>query len=207
MAPFARALVRKSKRALKVAGLALDAGDNDSAVSRCYYAMFDIACAALLRAGVAEDKLPRTHNGLVEAFRKHAVQSGQIDRELGAELSRIESLRIKADYTGAEIELEEALEVVRKAELFVQTVERVFGLGEQYRAAGLQDDKPDPDDKISEPGVATAPVCAEEQRRQARENWLRFRQQQTQGAKRVEPRSVSDRGAEENRSPSLGDDE
>jgi len=150
--------------------------------------MFDIACAALLRAGVAEDKLPRTHNGLVE-------------------LSRIESLRIKADYTGAEIELEEALEVVRKAELFVQTVERVFGLGEQYRAAGLQDDKPDPDDKISEPGVATAPVCAEEQRRQARENWLRFRQQQTQGAKRVEPRSVSDRGAEENRSPSLGDDE
>jgi len=26
--------------------------------------MFDIARAALLRAGVAEDKLPRTHNGL-----------------------------------------------------------------------------------------------------------------------------------------------
>jgi hypothetical protein len=25
--------------------------------------MFDIARAALLRAGVAEDKLPRTHNG------------------------------------------------------------------------------------------------------------------------------------------------
>jgi len=64
MAPFALTLVRKSKRALKVAGLALNAGDNDSAVSRSYYAMFDIARAALLRAGVAEDKLPRTHNGL-----------------------------------------------------------------------------------------------------------------------------------------------
>ena len=61
MAPFALTLVRKSKRALKVAGLALNAGDNDSAVSRSYYAMFDIARAALLRAGVAEDKLPRTH--------------------------------------------------------------------------------------------------------------------------------------------------
>jgi uncharacterized protein (UPF0332 family) len=53
-APFARALVRKSARALKVARLALNAGDNDSAVSRSYYAMFDIARAALLRAGVAE---------------------------------------------------------------------------------------------------------------------------------------------------------
>ena len=55
--------------------------DYDSAVNRSYYAMFDIARAALLRAGVAEDKLPRTHNGVIDAFRQHAVQSGQIDRE------------------------------------------------------------------------------------------------------------------------------
>jgi hypothetical protein len=27
--------------------------------------MFDIARAAVLRAGVAEDKLPRTHNGVI----------------------------------------------------------------------------------------------------------------------------------------------
>src|SRR5207248_11077586 len=104
MAPFALTLVRKSKRALKVAGLALNAGDNDSAVNRSYYAMFDIARAALLRAGVAEDKLPRTHSGVIDAFRQHAVQSGQIDRELAADLSRTESHRIKADYTGIEIE-------------------------------------------------------------------------------------------------------
>lgn len=60
--PFILALVRKSDRAIHVSRLALDAGDNDSAVSRSYYAMFDIARAALLRAGLAEDKLPRTHN-------------------------------------------------------------------------------------------------------------------------------------------------
>jgi uncharacterized protein (UPF0332 family) len=35
---------------------------------------------------------------------------------------------MKADYTGTEIELMEATEVVEKAELFVQTVERVFAL-------------------------------------------------------------------------------
>jgi uncharacterized protein (UPF0332 family) len=62
--------------------------------------MFDIAQAALLRADVNEDKLPRTHSGVIEAFRRHAVQSGQIDRELATQLSRTESLRIKADYTG-----------------------------------------------------------------------------------------------------------
>jgi uncharacterized protein (UPF0332 family) len=58
--PFARVLVRKSERALKIAQFALSAGDNDSAVNRSYYAMFDIARAALLKAGIAEDKLPRT---------------------------------------------------------------------------------------------------------------------------------------------------
>jgi uncharacterized protein (UPF0332 family) len=89
--PFARVLVRKSRRALKVARLALDAGDNDSAVNRSYYAMFDIARAALLSAGVTEDKLPRTHNGVSEAFRQHAVQPGLMDQQLVSQLSRTAS--------------------------------------------------------------------------------------------------------------------
>ena len=55
MTRFARALVRKSKRALKSARLDLTDGDYDSAVNRSYYAMFDIARAAVLRAGVDED--------------------------------------------------------------------------------------------------------------------------------------------------------
>jgi uncharacterized protein (UPF0332 family) len=65
--PFARVLMRKSQRALKIARLALSAGDSDGALNRSYYAMFDVARAALLKAGVAEDKLPRTHNGVSEA--------------------------------------------------------------------------------------------------------------------------------------------
>lgn len=92
--PFSSVLVRKSQRALKAARLAVSAGDYDGAVNRSYYAMFDIARAALLKAGVTEDKLPRTHSGVSEAFRLHAVQSGLVDRQLAAELSRTESLRI-----------------------------------------------------------------------------------------------------------------
>ncbi|HEY5212456.1 MAG TPA: HEPN domain-containing protein [Acidobacteriaceae bacterium] len=192
-APFERALVRKGKRALNVARLALNAGDNDSAVSRSYYAMFDFAQAALLRAGVTEDKLPRTHSRVIEAFRSHAVQSGQIDRQLATQLSRTESLRIKADYTGSEIELSEAKEVVQNAELFVQTVERVFGLVKPSLAKEYENPTSKDDDKVSEPAVEGSkierkivklePISLEGIRRQARENWLQLRQLKVGAAK------------------------
>jgi uncharacterized protein (UPF0332 family) len=82
MTPFARALVRKSERALKTARIALSSGDFDNAVNRSFYSMFDIARAALLEAGVAEDRLPRTHTGLIDAFRQHAVQTGKFDKDM-----------------------------------------------------------------------------------------------------------------------------
>jgi uncharacterized protein len=209
--PLARVLMRKSKQALKLARLALNARDYDGAVNRSYYAMFDIARAALLKDGVAESKLPRTHNGISEAFRLHAVQSGRIDHELGAALSRTESLRIKADYTDLEVEPKLATETVERAELFVQTVERVFSLDEYSLSAEGddhdpdQDRGPDRDDLVSEPGVDVSkiegqeahlqPISLEEERRQARENWLRLRQQQIHGAKVAEPRRRVDRSA------------
>jgi uncharacterized protein (UPF0332 family) len=78
-------------------------------------------------AGVSKERRAR------EAFRSHAAQSGQIDRQLATQLSRTESLRIKADYTGTEIEL------VQNAELFVQTVERVFSLDKPSLAKELRE--------------------------------------------------------------------
>jgi predicted nucleotidyltransferase len=105
--------------------------------------------AALLRAGVAEDKLPRTHNGVIEVFRHHAVQSGLMDRQLAGELSRTVSLRIKADYTDLEMEPVVA----------VPKIER--------RDAHLQ------------------PISLEETRRQARDNWLRLRQQKIEGTRDI----------------------
>jgi uncharacterized protein len=214
--PFERALVRKGKRALKVARLALNAGDNDSAVSRSYYAMFDIAQAALLRSGIAEDKLPRTHNGVIEAFRSHAVQPGKIDRQLATQLSRTESLRIKADYTGTEIELDEATAVVQNAELFVQTVERVFRLDSSSLANEYENPTPKGDDKVSEPAAATSeierksvklePMSLEEIRRQARENWLQLRQQMGSAAKGAALSKNADRGAGEDQGHSIDDE-
>jgi uncharacterized protein (UPF0332 family) len=213
--PFERVLVRKSQRALKVAQLALNAGDYDSAVNMSYYAMFDFARAALLKAGVAEDKLPRTHNGVSEAFRLHAVQSGLIDRQLAAELSRTESLRIKADYTDLEIESKIASEVVEKAELFVKTVARVFSLDESSLATEYKNDNSNHDDKVSETGGVSKiektdanlqPISLEEIRREARENWLRSRQLKIEGAKGVGHGKDTGRDVKDDQSRSLGGD-
>ena len=213
--PFARVLVRKSQRALRVARLALNADDYDSAVNRSYYAMFDFARAALLKAGVAEDKLPRTHNGVSEAFRLHAVQSGLIDWQLAAELSRTESLRIKADYTDLEIEPKIASEVVEKAELFVKTVARVFSLDESSLATEYKNDNSNRDDKVSETGGVSKiektaanlqPISLEEIRREARENWLRSRQLKIEGAKGVGHGKDTGRDVKDDQSRSLDGD-
>jgi uncharacterized protein (UPF0332 family) len=208
--PFARVLVRKSQRALNVARLALDAGDSDSAVNRSYYAMLNVAQAALLSAGVAEDKLPRTHIGVSEAFRLHAVLPGLMDRQLAGELSRTESHRIRADYTDLEIEPKTATEIVEKAELFVQTVKRVFSLDESSLETKYENHGSDQDGKVSET-VATysnpertdahlQPISLEETRRQARENWLRMRQESETGNASGRPYSLEEerRQAREN---------
>ena len=205
-APLERALVRKGNKALEVAKLALEIGDHDSAVSRSYYAMLDIAQAALLRAGVSVDQLPRTHNGLIEAFRRHAVHSGKIYRQLATELSRAESLRIRADYTGTEIESSEAQEVVRSAELFVQTVERVFGLDKPASAGDYQSSDPRDDGKVSEPAPSLEPISLEEIRRQARENWLRLRQQRVTPERGTDPFKDADRSVDPYRGHSIDED-
>jgi hypothetical protein len=54
--------------------------------------------------------------------------------------------------------------------------------------------------------VRLQPISLEEIRREARENWLRLRQQQIQGARSEEPRCGVDRGAGEDRSLSVDDD-
>lgn len=198
------------------AKVGLQIGDFDNAVNRSYYAMFDLARAALLNSGVPENKMLRTHNGVIAAFRQHAIESGKIDVGLASALSRAEGMRVLADYTDTEIGAESAADAVAQAETFVQTVEQVFGLEESYQAGGPDNHEPDHDDKVSELSVSkeepetgrveVKPFSLEEERRQARENWLRFRQQQIHGVKGGDPGRVAGRGAGEDRSHSTGDD-
>ena len=194
ISPFVRDLMRKSERSLRTARELQD-HDFDGSVNRSYYAMFNIARATLLSIGVPERDLPRTHSGVIAAFAQHAVHSGRIDPELAATFGRTEALRLRADYTDAEIDLKTAADTLARAETFVATVAREFALHEPSRATGLENDKPDHGDKVSEPGIAVErlepnyphpqPFSLEEERRQARENWLRLRRQNIEGARDI----------------------
>lgn len=213
---FSRNLVRKGKRAILSARVALQIGDPDNAVNRSYYAMFDMARAALLDAGIPEDQLPRTHKGVIEAFRKHAIESGKIDVALASVLSRAEALRLQADYLDSEINAHFAADAVAQAEAFVSTVERVFALEGPSLGAEFEKDNKGHDDKISEPDLAidrpntrkfgVQPLSMEEERRQARENWLKLRQQRIEGGKGGALSNDADRGAKEDHGFSLDTD-
>lgn len=168
---------------MRSAHMSLREGDPDSAVNRAYYAMFNVARAALLNSGVPEGDLPRTHRGVIEAFRNHAVQTGRVDAELASTLSRTESLRLKADYTGSEIEFGAAEQVVAHAEKFVRTVEREFGLETHTRAVAEEKDasmgRARDGDSASTPNLdesselSARRLSPEETRRKAREDWLK----------------------------------
>ena len=133
--PFVRSLTRKSQRAIRSARLGLKDGDGDGAVNRAYYAMFHIARAALLSAGVPEERLPAEHKEVIAAFRQYAVQTGQIDRELAGALSRTQSLRLQADYADGIVDVKAATDAVQRAETFIRTIERMFALNSAAKAA------------------------------------------------------------------------
>ena len=97
----------------------------DSCANRCYYACFQAAIAALLRAGV------RTSNP--EGQWGHGVVQAQfsllIDRRklypssLRDTLSRLELLRERADYQAVHVSESQASQTLRRARTLVQAVQ------------------------------------------------------------------------------------
>lgn len=190
---FSVSLLRKSERAIQIARLSLENEDPDSAVNRSYYAMFNISRAALLKAGVAEGELPRTHRGISEAFRQHGVLTGKIDPELASALSRAESLRLMADYTATEIDADAATKLVEQAENYLRTVKRVFDLQQsaELEAVGpeIQEDNQSPSDQASTSENISKVDEMEEARRRGREGWLELQKQKLEsGAPTLEQR-------------------
>lgn len=206
--PFAHALMRKSERALESARVDLRHGDPDGAVNRAYYAMFNAARASLLTAGLSEADLPRTHHGVIAAFGQRAVQTQRVDPALGRSFNEAEVLRLKADYTGFEIGRKAAEEVVSRAEVFVRTVEREFGLESSVHesnvavdqsSTGSQDKAVDLPDRPGESAelMQTRP-SSEEMRRRARENWLKNYYHKRRDASQAPlPSNPKQRGAQE----------
>ena len=186
MSSLIDAFVRKSRRALRSAQLDLRDGDTDGAVNRSYYAMVNAAQAALLSSGVPEDKLPRTHSGLISAFGEHVVKSGKVDSEFGRAISKTESLRLRADYMGMELDRATAEKALAGAERFVQSVERAFGL-HPISAEALQSEGRDANQETAphekDESLWDKSEGMDERRRRAVQDWLEHRKKQKEAAR------------------------
>ena len=66
-----RDLIEKAEKFLSTAENALNTGDYDSCVSRCYYAMFFMAEAALLTKSLTAS----SHKGVISLFGEHFVKT------------------------------------------------------------------------------------------------------------------------------------
>ncbi len=77
----------------------------------------------MLAAGIAEPEGGyKTHGGLMGAFGRHLVLSGQIDQALGRSINKVQRLRQLADYVGDPPSLEDATLAVAEAETFVAAI-------------------------------------------------------------------------------------
>ncbi len=86
-------LISKSKRFLRTAELVFNYGDYDSCVSRCYYAMFFMAQAALLTKNISAS----SHKGVISLFGRHFIKTKVFDDTIGKYLTKIYNLRQKGD--------------------------------------------------------------------------------------------------------------
>lgn len=111
---------RRAVKALRAAGILLENGYPEDAVSRAYYAVLHAARAALMSKGVEA----RTHTGIRRLFGTELVGTGDIERNWAKVLARSQSVRESADYdTATELPSERAAEIVSEAHRFIERMQ------------------------------------------------------------------------------------
>jgi uncharacterized protein (UPF0332 family) len=120
----AQDFVAKAERFLKSAEHLLALGDYDSCASRCYYAMFLMAEAALMVKGISAS----SHRGVISLFGQHFIRTGIFPAELGRALSRAYDVRLTGDYAvGLSVSREEAENLLESTRRFVTEVRAYLG--------------------------------------------------------------------------------
>jgi len=111
--------IDKAEKFLATAEHACDIGDYDSCVSRCYYAMFFMAEAALLTINVTAS----SHKGVISLFGERLVKPGIFGRDMGKALNEAYDERLIGDYgIGFIIREKDARDMLARAEDFVRRV-------------------------------------------------------------------------------------
>jgi uncharacterized protein (UPF0332 family) len=109
--------IQKADRFLNTAERALDSGDYDSCVSRCYYAMFFLAEGVLL----TKDFSASSHKGVIRLFGEHFIKTGIFERDLGKALNDAYDKRLVGDYgVGFTVTKQQAKDLLETAQKFVR---------------------------------------------------------------------------------------
>ena len=105
-------LINKAEMFLFTAEQALKTEDYDSCVSRCYYAMFFMAEAALL----TEDMSAFSHKGVITLFGQYFVKTKIFGKNLGRALNDAYDKRLVGDYgVGFTVSEHQAMELLQTA--------------------------------------------------------------------------------------------
>jgi len=116
-----RIYIGHAREMLDVAALNWAEGYHGSAINRSYYAIFYAANGLFATQGLARSK----HSGVIAAFRRHFVKTGQIEVGYSRIYERVMDDRQVSDYdVEAFIEPDRARTDLEDARRFVQRVER-----------------------------------------------------------------------------------
>ena len=109
--------IAKAEKFIRTAENALNTGDYDSCVSRCYYTMFFMSEAALLTKSLSAS----SHKGVISLFGEHFVKTEIFERNLGKALNDAYDKRLVGDYgVGFTVTKEQAQDLLGTAQNFVQ---------------------------------------------------------------------------------------
>jgi len=109
--------IAKAEKFINTAENALNTGDYDSCVSRCYYAMFFMSEAALLTKSLSAS----SHKGVISLFGENFVKAEIFERNLGKALNDAYDKRLVGDYgVGFTVTDQQAKESLETARNFVQ---------------------------------------------------------------------------------------
>lgn len=109
-------LIEKAEKFLVTAEQASNNKDYDSCASRCYYAMFFMAEAALLTKNI----IASSHKGVIALFGSHFVKTGIFERNLGKAINDAYDKRIVGDYgIGFMVTEQQAQDLLKASQDFV----------------------------------------------------------------------------------------
>jgi len=132
-----------------------------------------------------------------------------MDPEFGRSLSKAEGVRLRADYTGAELDPATAREAISDAERSVQSVEQAFGL-HSVSTEVAPGKNSFPSQKAASPkeddSLRDKSESMEERRRQGVQDWLEYRKKEKEAARIATRERETAGNRDRSRTPDRGHD-